>query len=183
MKILKTILILLVLFALPAGSWYFLKDGLDWRKAKMEKLQMKEKFLDVYDFTVEEKNVIFEEMAYRTALIKLNSDLDKEDIKLVDQFRKTHTFMFFVMLNRNSRLETSYSSKYPIRYIKSSNMVPKNFEYNNAKYMLVDTSGHIRRVYQWTEEDKMKNIVEDLAVLLPKRPSPDISDEEPNVQR
>lgn len=183
MKALKTILILIVLFGLPAGSWYFLRDGFNWRKAKMEQLQKKGKFFDAYEFSSEEKTRIFEELSYRTALIKLNSDIDKDDIALIDQFRKTHTFMFIVMINRNSRLETSFSSKYPIRYIKADNLVPKNFELNNAQYMLVDTAGYIRNYYLWDNDEKMTSIVEDLAVVLPKRPTPDISTEKQNIQK
>jgi len=183
MKIVRTIVILIVLFGLPAGSWYFLKDGFNWRKAKMEQLQKKEKFFDAFDFSADDKNRLFEEMTYRTSLIKLNSDITKRDNELIKQFKNTHTFMFFVLTGTNSKLKDNFSSKVPLRYIQASNTSPKNFEYNNAQYMIVDTAGYIRNFYEWSDDDKMVDIVEDLAVILPKRKTPDISTEGQNIQK
>ncbi len=179
MKYLRTIAILLLLFGLPAGSWYFLKDGLNWRKGKMETLKPKERFLEVYDFSDQDKTQIFEELSHRTAIIKLNSDITKDDMRIIDQFDDVPTFMFFV-ISKNVRIADQFGSKVALRYIKPSSISSKNFEYNSAQYVIVDTSGYIRNFYPWDMEDKMKNIVEDIAVILPRKVTPDIVVKENN---
>lgn len=172
-KNLKTVAILLLLFGLPAGSWYFLNGGLQWRKGKIEDLKPKERFLYNYNFSDEDKTKIFEELSHRTAVVKLNSDLTDKDMTIIDQFRNSPTFMFFVMA-KNVRIADAYGKKVPLRYIKTMNITSQNYEYDNAQYLLVDTSGYIRKHYNWGAEEVHKNIVEDLAVLLPRKKSPDI---------
>lgn len=173
MKIFKTILILIVLFGLPAGSWYFLKDGLDWRKEKMESLKPQGKFFDAYSFTNKDKTLIFEQASNKTTVFKINNDMDKNDMALVEQFRKVKSFMF-IILTTNPTISGEFSSKVPIRYIDVSTLSPNNYEHNSAQYMLVDTAGVIRSIYPWDMKEKFKKLTEDIAVVLPRRQSPDI---------
>jgi hypothetical protein len=181
MKILKRIGILMILFGLPAGSWYFLKDGFNWRKAKLEELAPKGRFLDSYDFTSEDKAKIFEQTTYKTTLVKLNEDLSKNDIALIDQFKKSRTFLFLVLSDHLITHE-DFSSKQPLRYINASNINTNNNQFRNANYMLIDTGGVVRQLYKGTDKETLTKIVEDIAVVLPRKITPDIEMKKPQKQ-
>lgn len=171
----------MILFGLPAGSWYFLKDGFNWRKAKLEELAPKGRFLDSYDFSSLEKGKIFEETTYKTTLVKINEDLSKNDITLIDQFKKSRTFLFLVLSDHLITHE-EFSSKQPLRYINASSIKTSNEQFKNANYMLLDTAGVVRQYYSGTDKETLTKIVEDIAVILPRKITPDIEMKKPQQQ-
>lgn len=171
----------MLLFGLPAGSWYFLKDGFNWRKAKLVELAPKGRFLDTYNFTSEDKAKIFEQTTYKTTLVKLNEDLEKDDLALIDQFKKSRTFLFLVLSDHLITHE-EFSSKQPLRYINASTIKTKDNQFRNANYMLIDTGGIIRQYYEGTDRETLTSIVEDIAVVLPRKITPDIEMKKPRKQ-
>lgn len=178
MKIIKSIAILAVLIGLPAGSWYFLKDGFDWRKAKLEELAPKGTFFDAFPFNDNDKEKLFREITYKTTLVKVNEDLSKDDLALIDQFRKSYTFLFLVMTEDPAARE-DYSSKQPLRYMIPSTMTPSDDRLKNASYLLLDTASVIRQYYTGTDHETLTQIVEDIAVVLPRHVTPDIEMKKP----
>jgi len=177
-KIIKSIAIIAVLIGLPAGSWYFLKDGFDWRKAKLEELAPKGTFFDAFNFNNEDKEKLFREITYKTTLVKVNEDLSKDDIDLIDQFKQSYTFLFLVM-TEDPKAREDYSSKQPLRYLIPSTMTPSDTRYKDASYMLLDTSMTIRQFYTGTDHETLTQIVEDIAVVLPRHVTPDIEMKKP----
>ena len=178
MKILKSIAIIAVLIGLPLGSWYFLKDGFNWRKAKLEELAPKGRFFDAFDFNDSDKEKLFREITYKTTLVKVNQDLNKDDIALIDQFRKSYTFLFLVM-TKDPKAREDYSSKQPLRYLIPSTMTPSDERLRDAKYILLDTASVIRQYYNGDDHETLTQIVEDIAVVLPRHVTPDIEMKKP----
>ena len=168
MKKLKPLIILLILFALPAASWYFLKGGLDWRKAKVVELAPKGRFLNAYNFAVADKNRLFELMTHKTCVVKLKDDLSEMDKEIIHQFRNAHTFQFLV-LSQHSEKPVAWSSKSSERYYKPQNMTPTGGKKNDSDYMLVDTSGFIRQSYVGQSKKVLTTLIEDVAVILPRK--------------
>jgi hypothetical protein len=172
-KIISITLLFLLIVALPAGSWLFLKDGFNWRKDKLEELSPKGLFLNSFSFTPEEKTKIFEETTYKTTVVKLNEDLSKDDMSMIDQYRKSKTFLFLV-LSEEPIIHEEFSSKQPLRYITSSNLNANTEKLRSANYVLLDTAGVIRQFYNGTDNKTLTSIVEDVAIVLPRKITPDI---------
>ena len=173
MKAIKTIGIIILLFGLPAGSWLFLKDGFNWRKAKMEELAPKGKFLDAYNFSILDKGKIYQQTIKKTTLVKLNKDLSQDDLSLIDQFKNSQTFLFLV-LSDHEITPRDYDPKQTLKYIYATSVQAKNENIRNANYMLYDTGGVIRQFYEGLDHNTITKIVEDIAVVLPRKVTPDI---------
>ena len=91
MKIFKTIVIVALLFGLPAGSWYFLQSGLDWRKVKAKELAPKSAVTEIVNQRPEYK----EKLTGRTTLLKLDQKHTNLDEKLIDQFKDAFTCLLY----------------------------------------------------------------------------------------
>lgn len=173
MKNLKSIVLLLILFALPAASWYFLKGGLDWRKSKVVELAPKERFLNVFNFTNKDKDALFEIMTHKTCVVKFKEDLTELDQTMIDQFRNAHTFQF-VLMSKTVDQPNEWSSKSVERYYKPQSMATKLDKYANSNYVIVDTAGFIRQYYKGDSKATLTSIIEDMAVILPRKKEKDI---------
>ena len=147
MKIFKTIVIVALLFGLPAGSWYFLQSGLDWRKVKAKELAPKSAVTEIVNQRPEYK----EKLTGRTTLLKLDQKHTNLDEKLIDQFKDAFTFQYM------TGADMQFS--------------PAQFDYD---YLLIDTVGEVRQMYKGINEEILTTIVEDIALILPHRKSKDI---------
>ena len=103
----------------------------------------------------------------------MNEDLSKNDISLIDQYKKSHTFLFLVISSDMIEHEV-YSSKQPLRYINVADLNAKDESHRNVNYMLLDTAGVIRQYYEGTDNETLTSIVEDIAIVLPRKMTPDI---------
>lgn len=173
MKYIKSILVLVLLFGLPAASWYFLKGGLDWRKGKVEELVQKGRFLFAFDFTNQDKDRLYELMTHRTCVVKMKNDLNDLDKKVIDQFKKAHTFQFICLAKEGKNLQ-NWNKVMSEKYHRPQMMSSKNPNFQKAEYMLVDTSGFIRQFYHKDDKETLTRIIEDLAVILPRKKEKDI---------
>lgn len=173
MKNLKSLAIILILFGLPAASWYFLKGGLDWRKSKVVELATKERFLNVFNFTNADKDALFEIMAHKTCIVKFKDDLTALDQSMIDQFKSAHTFQFLVM-SKTVDQPNEWSSKDVERYYKPESMSTKIEKYAKSNYVIVDTAGFIRQYYKGNSRNVLTSIIEDMAVILPRKKEKDI---------
>jgi len=174
LKYLKTILVLLLLVGLPLGSWYFLKSGLDWRKGKVVELEKKEVFLQAFYFSVDDKNKLYEIMAHRTNVIKKQGALSTNDELIIDQFEDAYTFQFLSLDGNEADPKGGWSSKSVVRYYSPDNISSISSQIKDWNYMLVDTSGYIRQYYLGEDKQVMKLLVEDIAVILPRKKEKDI---------
>lgn len=172
-KKLKSLAVILILFGLPVASWYFLKGGLDWRKSKVVELAPKERFLNVFNFTNSDKDALFEIMTHKTCIVKFKEDITDIDQSMIDQFRNAHTFQYLLM-SKTVEQPNEWSSKSVERYFKPENMSTKLEKYANSNYVVVDTAGFIRKYYTGDSRDVLTSIIEDMAVILPRKKEKDI---------
>ena len=177
-KYIKSILVLVILIVLPLGSWIFLKKGLDWRKAKVLKLEKQERFINAFDFENADKDKLYEIMAHRTCVVKFKNDLTPLDSALIDQFKNAYTFQF-IDLTRTNEQGKGWSSKSSVRQYKPANVRPKQAELADINYMIVDTSGYIRQFYKGDDKQIINLLVEDVAVVLPRKREKDIAIKKP----
>lgn len=173
MKQLKTVLLLLMLIGLPLISWYFLKSGLEWRKEKVSDLKAKELFMRSFDFSNADKDALYEMMAHRTAVVKLSDAINENDEKLIDQFDNAYTFQF-ISFEKTENMSKGWNSKSVVRYFKPSSQNCTIAEMQGSKYMIVDTTGMIRQFYKDDSEKSLGTMIEDLAVILPRKKAKDI---------
>jgi len=173
MKYLKGIGVIILLFLLPLGSWYFLQSGLDWRKAKRETLKKKVRFMTAYDFSNADKDKLFELSVRKTNVVKTNGNLTDLDKSLIKQFQNSHTFQFLVISDGVPKPEY-LSSKSVQRYFDPENQNAKHDYLQAADYLLVDTLGYIRQYYEGKDKSTLNYLVEDVALILPKVQTRDI---------
>jgi len=174
MKYFKTILVVILLAGLPLGSWYFLKSGLEWRKAKVVDLEKKEIFLKAIGFSVDDKNKLYEIMAHRTNVVKKRGALSANDEAIIDQFEDAYTFQFLSLDGNEADPKGGWTSKSVVRFYSPDNISSNSTQIKDWDYMLVDTSGFIRQYYLGEDKQVMKLLVEDIAVILPRKKEKDI---------
>lgn len=173
MKYIRTIAIMILLFGLPAGSWYFLNSGLDWRKAKRETLKQKVRFITSHNFTSADKDKLFEIAVKKTNVVKLNGDVSELDEELIRQFKNSHTFQFLVIAD-GAQKPAGLSSKEVKKYFDPEQQEVAHDYLKGADYLLVDTTGYIRQYYTGTDKSTLNFLVEDVALILPKTKTRDI---------
>ena len=159
MKYIKSIIVLTFLFALPAGSWYFLQTGLDWRRVKAKELVGKGSILEAVTMTPEDKALLSQKLKGKTSLIKLRKPQSQQDAELVRQFADAFTFQW---------VETATDLSIPKSTIEA---LKYDYEYD---YVLVDTSLNVRQYYTGDDKETLTRIVEDIALMIPHRKSKDI---------
>ena len=173
MKRLKTIIILIVLFGLPAGSWYFLKSGFQWRKDKLESLESKGNFIKSIGWDENEKESLFKMMSYKTTVVQTKGKITESEQTIIDQFRKSPTFQW-LLLTRDTSANIKYSSKDPRKFFTSNNFNNQSNPFASSQYMIIDTAIHIRSVYQENDVKSLSKLVEDIALVLPRKKNKDI---------
>ncbi len=175
MKSLRTILILIVLFVLPAGSWYFLKYGFNWRKGKLAALETKGHFISDLNWNSIEKENINNSFSSRTTVVKFADGLSVNDEKIIDQFKKVNGFQW-VLISKDSSSFINVPSNDPRKYIVSPRFYSSPNSYRSlGHYMLVDTGLNIRQIYEGDSEKMLRKLVEDITIVIPKKKQKDIS--------
>ncbi len=167
MKILKKILVLFVLFGLPGLSWYFLQTGLEWRKDIEIELKSKGSINELLNGNQVQAINLESVLKSKTSVLKLSvegvSDLDKS---IITQFQKSPTFQWIDF----SDSEYGKSNK----KVKHLNSTPVSLISGAASYMLIDTALHVRRIYPANDNAALTQLVEDMAVILPREMPKDI---------
>ena len=174
MRALKTIVILAILIGLPAGSWYFLKFGYNWRKDKIELLKPKGHFLKDLAWSEEEKSELYAAMFFKTNIVQIGGEIGDDQEKIIDQFRKAPTFQWIVLLE-SDQIAPKVSTKDVKKYINVQSIFDNNSEYASAKYMIVDTAFQIRQIYSTGSEEELGQLVEDYSLSIPKQKDKDIA--------
>lgn len=165
---------MLVLFGLPAGSWYFLKYGADWRRAKLSTLDIKSNFVNAYDFTPEEKTELFALLSYKTSVISFGGSLNERENDLIDQYRKSYTFQWVTFVADSSQVDP-VSSKNPRKYFVGKLPETDIAILRGVDYLLVDTAINIRQTYTGRTDETLSKLIEDIAIVLPRKKEKDIS--------
>jgi cytochrome oxidase Cu insertion factor (SCO1/SenC/PrrC family) len=199
--ILKMLALFMMLVVLPAGSWYYLKQGYEYRKASLDKLQelgTAPSFSFVnYDSTIinsedlEGNVVIAGVFDYKNGL---EEDLKAKIGKLFTQFNRREEFYMIVHLNGVSdstvqqvgeTLVEDYNFEFPERFYLTSGTtefawntykIPASKEELNSKNMvvLIDAKQEVRNYYSLNDEEEIKLLVHHVTIVLPKKQEKDI---------
>ncbi len=194
-RIFITSALLLILVGLPAVSWIYLRDGLNWRKKAVGELgsygQVPSAYIHWPDGTQENqlksKVVVAHLFGDKPDLTEENRKILDIDQKLFDQFGKNLHFRL-AMIAPNATAEfRSYAQRLPSADYANWVWIPgegywtsvlnNGFESYYTKndissypyyYALADTAGVIRRFYNAMDDKEVGRMVEQIAILLPQ---------------
>lgn len=185
----------LVLVIFPAGSYYYLQKGMNYRKALMNELKEVGQLED-YMFEAEDSIKSFRSLKGKLKLAGFVEDFGPDQTALLgstlmqlhDQFNEREDVVFLLHYpesngSKRNEFEIQYELNDPDQCIwipmeKSvfENTRRVNYRLNDEIYrkdrgntlVLADTSGMIRRYYHPEDANERKLLVEHLAVLLPR---------------
>ena len=172
-KTIQLIAISIILLALPAASWYFLKSGLDYRKESMSKLgqygTLPQQNLEVLG----KAGLSTDDLQGMTVLVQdLESDADTTlTMKLFRQFEKRADMRFIV--TEHSQLKKEAIKKDNLWLFRRGENKKGFFrsigleDENQDKVALIDREGNVRNFYALSDEFELKQLVEHTAFILP----------------
>lgn len=175
----------LLLVGLPAGSWYYLQKGLDYRLETMGQLT------DHGDFKLLTSSAADGDSKASVKVINFlavdPADRDQQGLllsKLYEQFDKREDFQLVSFWDSTTfRGLDEFRTKFGLEEEPQCTFQPlagaswdqfiQTYEKDStvpAEYMaLVDINGNIRNFYTQREEEKVKDLVEHIALLLPMK--------------
>lgn len=199
--ILKMLALFMMLVVLPAGSWYYLRQGYEYRKASLDKLQELGP-VPSFSFVNYDSTLIHSKDLEGSVLIAgvfdykngLQEDLKAKIGKLFTQFNRREEFYMIVHLNGVSdstiqqigeTLIEDYDFEFPERFYLTSGTtdfalntykIPASKEKLNSKnrVVLIDAKQEIRNYYNLNEEEELKLLVHHVTIVLPKKQKKDI---------
>jgi hypothetical protein len=152
-KLISWIVLIALLFIIPFGSWYYLKQGLDYRKTALEDLVTKGLLPEMPDSI----NVF----RGKTTLLVFESTNDNDILQpIFAQFKDAYTFQMAGISGNHLLIEVDSS-------------VLDNLKLSGKTFALIDTAGNIRNYYT-TDREQLKSMVEHLAVILPQPKEKDV---------
>jgi hypothetical protein len=189
--IIQTAALLLFLVALPIGSWYYLRTGLDYRIAAMEELQTLGSISDSRFLTPEggvvDSSRFNGKIVVAAVLTAQNQALFGPVLtKLHDQFDERADVLFLLhapSLSYNKENMNTYFSDYQLFDEEQCWLLSTPMEAETATvyampeasaypyFALVDAKGMVRRHYDVRNEKDVKRLVEHIALLLPREKS------------
>ena len=146
MKVLRGLAIVLVIFVLPAGSWYYLQSGYDYRLGALQELEPKGQFGKL---SLEENTPDL--LENKVTLLCLCEDVVGEDLSTLDQIEEKYDSRGFQLIKL-----TELNDEY--RNLKS--------KYNPHKLILIDKDREHRRSYSF-KDDEIKELVKHIAIVIP----------------
>jgi len=179
-KIFQFAALFLLLIGLPAGSWYYLQLGLDYRKEALGQLGDHGAFTlktnhspEAAEGSVRVINFLSPTNAdAKGALLsKLHEQFDKrEDFELVT-FVDTTAFPDIATFRTTYQLEEEPQCSFPPLKAAEWQTFVSTYETDvkaEVPYLaLVDVKGNIRNFYEEEDEEAVKQLVEHIAFLLP----------------
>lgn len=152
MKYLVSAVVFMLLFVVPAGSWYYLQSGLDYRKDALVELEPKGKFAV--------DGIADEMLKSKTTLIQ-TTDIGQDVLtEIYDQYKKSETFQ--VMTSQPS-LE-SFGSWKMIDVDLARSIADA---YEGAGFLLIDTAMMVRNTYP-ADLSGVRKLIEHTSIVLPR---------------
>ncbi len=182
---------MLFLVGLPLGSWYYLREGYQYRKALLDDLRQLGKVAPVEVTDVRDSLVAFGALQGKVLVV---GPVDPDNATAVqalqglsDQFGESGA-VAFALIGKNpsaaGQLEDLFAGqeeKHPGMYF----FIPANAagadallqslsfsEWNGHTVALADTSLMIRRTYDLTLGEDVKRLVEHLTIVIPSKRTP-----------
>lgn len=159
-KMLVSIGVIILVVILPAGSWYYLQTGLDYRKAALKELTAQGAF-DVSTIGGEQW------LKSKTTLLHLESNQEEISKRIYDQFGEAETFNLWSP-------SVSILGKKNWQVLADSSQVQIKETYPEASFVLIDTAMQVRHVYNDKTESIVKDLISHIAIVLPRKKDKDI---------
>jgi len=158
MKYLVSVIVFLMLFVLPLGSWYYLQSGLDYRKEALKELEPKgEFFASTIDNSALKK---------KTTLMHLKTIEENVIKEIYGQYGGAQTFQLLSI----DKAEEDAENWIQIDDFTANSISVAN---SDAGFVLIDTSGQLRNTYP-ANMDGVKMLIEHTAIVLPRIKEMDI---------
>jgi hypothetical protein len=151
-----------ILVILPAGSWWYLQQGFNYRMKAASDLEPKADLT-----TVINNSSINALLKGNTSLLVMENQLEDNFIAdLFDQYKEAYTFQ---MISNNDLAINAANYK----YIPADSIVGLQSQLNDFNFVLIDTSATVRGGYGDTKEEA-KRLIEQIAILIPRGEELDI---------
>lgn len=199
--ILQTLALLLFLVVLPFGSWYYLKNGMDYRVTTMAELHHLGKVSSATYTTFEGQSLV--DSFFRDKILIANIlDLKNEALsklfgetleKLHEQFDERKDVIFLLHLADTTTTAAEVNNfadnyklnddtqlffiqmdvKIPVSIIEQNYYLPHDAAF--PYFSLIDTKGEVRRYYDVRKMEEIKKLVEHTALLVPLEKNKEIT--------
>lgn len=163
----------LLIVALPAASWYFLKSGLDYRMASMDKLGEYGRLPETTLTLANGKTVStskFENQLVLTYIDDVGQDTTQL-MKLYRQFQKRKDLHFLLQENDRFRLIAERNPNLWLLNVEDEGnqafLRTMGVGSGSGKISIVDITGTIRNYYDFSDMVQIQQLVEHTAFLLP----------------
>lgn len=158
----------MLLVALPAGSWFYLKSGFQVRKSAFEALKVKAPFPD--DIILGNKH--FDECINNNVSLVYKNEANAKG--LIQNLQEVHTIFkhrdrfSFISLEENKDTLAGLVSEVAEdwKIINLSSSYYNKFPIGNNEIMVLDTLANIRGKYQLEKED-LQRMTKQLTILFP----------------
>jgi len=146
MKYLRGLAIVVVIFVLPAGSWYYLQSGYDYRLNALQELEPKGQ-LQKLNLDQDQPEFFYG----KVTLICLCETVSSQDLSTLEQIEEKYDSRGFQLL------------KWSSSDVDFQNL---NGKYGKDNLILVDKDRELRSTYSF-EEDEIKDLVKHIAIVIP----------------
>ena len=159
----------IILIALPAISWYYLKKGADWRRSGLAEMADKQpidaapvKLATIPGDSVELREGVFAIATnIRSSAPEIQSTLDK----IAEQFDHQEDLLFLYFGDRDARLAAEWAVV-DCRDPACSKLSSELFG-GNTNMALIDDSLNVRATYNIMAEGQTQKLAEHGAILFP----------------
>jgi hypothetical protein len=169
-KTISTLFLMLMLIGLPFGSYYYLKQGLTYRKQIMKDLESKVPFKDSL-FTISRSEISFKG---KCTLINVSNESAEEMKNIYMQFKEAKGFHLIgqsdpsnfraLFKKQNEEIDKIISQSYS--NLDSTSIHKIKIAFPSKSFAIIDSLGNVRRTYANTVEDK-KLMISHISALLP----------------
>jgi hypothetical protein len=174
-----TVTLVLILFLLPIGSWYYLKSGLKWRQQVQSAMSGTTPVTGLPFYTTIDKRLTEEQFLDHVTLFTIvdcqDNGVQRELItRFYKQFKETKkaNFIFFdtCTVAAGSWIDSIPRYSYTIDCKDSLNQCSALFQSWPAgkSYALVDRKGIIRSYYDAISTENKRIMLEHMALLIPR---------------
>lgn len=170
MRLLRTLIVLGVLIALPLGSWLYLKSGKDWRTKVLDELSERRE-LPADSCLI--SGILFDTTFFKgySTLVARVSEGNKEVVDdLINQFGKNKKALFVLSTEEGTSIPKGvYDNMERVHFVTGagcSRFVESVID-GGGDAALIDRYGKVRMEYQLTGEGQMEKLIRHFAVLLP----------------
>lgn len=184
----------LILVGLPAVSWFYLRSGLNWRKAAVAELADYGKIAKApiiwpdgtWEDQLKGKVTVVHIFGDNPDLTETNRQILDTAEKLFDQFGSTNEFRLAMIANGGTAEFRSHAQKMPsadhatwawsgglgswrtaVENGYESFCLAEGIKPVPRYFALADTAGTIRRFYDATNQKQVDRMVQHIALLLP----------------